>query len=212
MSQQSNEPRFVNWSELVSGRPGSVDPGARPRAALVRVSCVRLLDVVERQAERDRAFRALVIGERPGLVAASAMIVGNRGTAEEIVQDVLERTYKRWARVCRMDRPGAWVRRAVVNQSISAVRRDGAEFRALVRLGRRRVIVLDEPEVATPEIWLAVRNLPDSQAAAIALHYGADLPISEVAVEMGTSEAAVKSLLHRARQALRRDPELQEAL
>ena len=45
--------------------------------------------------------------------------MGNRSTAEEIVQDVLERTYRRWSRVDTYDRPGAWVRRAVLNQSIS---------------------------------------------------------------------------------------------
>ncbi len=150
----------------------------------------------------DEAFLALVEREHRGLTAASAMIVGDRATAEEIVQDAFERTYARWAKVSRMDRPGAWVRRAVLNQSISVTRRAAAERRALDRLRRRRELPVDGPAAPT-EIWEVVRRLPEQQCTAVALHYGADLSIATVASEMGLSEPAVKTLLHRARTALR---------
>jgi DNA-directed RNA polymerase specialized sigma24 family protein len=75
-----------------------------------------------RGSTADERFVALVEREHRGLTAASALIVGDRSTAEEIVQDVLERTYRRWKQVDTYDLPGAWVRRAVVNQSISVAR------------------------------------------------------------------------------------------
>jgi RNA polymerase sigma-70 factor (ECF subfamily) len=158
----------------------------------------------------DRAFRALVAEERPGLVAVSAMIVGRFAAAEEVVQDVLERTYLRWGHVSQMDKPGAWVRRAVINGSISRARREGTERRALLRLGQRRVRLDAEPEVPLQEVWSAVRSLPAQQATAVALRYGADLSLAQVAEQMRLSESAVKALLHRARVTLRGDREIRE--
>ena len=158
----------------------------------------------------DRTFRAFVVKERPGLVAASAMIVGAKVAAEEVVQDVLERTYRRWDHVSALDRPGAWVRRAVINQSISVTRRNGSENRAIKRLGRRRVNLVEEPDMPLREVWSAVQALPANQATAVALHYGADLSLATVAEEMELTEAAVKALLHRARESLRRNRDVQE--
>jgi RNA polymerase sigma-70 factor (ECF subfamily) len=155
-----------------------------------------------RESTADERFVALVEREHRGLTAASALIVGNQSLAEEIVQDVLERTYRRWTEVDAYDLPGAWVRRAVLNQSISAARRATSERSMLDRLRRRRPPESGPPEPLR-EIWSAVRDLPSNQATAVALHYGADLSIAMVAEEMELSESAVKTLLHRARNALR---------
>lgn len=161
----------------------------------------------------DQAFCDLVAREHRGLTAAAVMIVGSRTTAEEIVQDVLERTYERWGTVSTMDRPGAWVRRAVLNRSISVARRRASERRALDRL--RRAPAAPEAESATvgdpgAEIWALVRTLPTHQATAVALHYGADLSIATVAEEMDLTVPAVKTLLHRARASLRQHRDIEE--
>ena len=42
------------------------------------------------------------------------------------------------------------------------------------------------------ELWAQVRALPDKQRQAVAYRYVADLPYSEVATVMGTSEAAAR--------------------
>ena len=52
-------------------------------------------------------------------------------------------------------------------------------------------------------VWAEVRRLPTDQAAAVALRYAADLGIDEIAATMHLTAPAVKSLLHRARAALR---------
>jgi RNA polymerase sigma-70 factor (ECF subfamily) len=152
---------------------------------------------------------ALVEREHQGLTAASVMVVGDRAVAEEIVQDVLERTYRRWSSVDGYERPGAWVRRAVLNQSISVARRARSERSALDRLRGRRPAPCEPPEPLS-EIWSAVRDLPEPQARAVALHYGADLSVATIAIEMDLSESAVKSLLHRARTSLRRHDTVEE--
>jgi RNA polymerase sigma-70 factor, ECF subfamily len=158
----------------------------------------------------DEHFMALVSEEHAGLVAASALIVGSRDVAEEIVQDSLERTYMRWNKVSRMDRPGAWVRRVVINGSISAARRNGSERRAVGLLRSRRVALAEHPDRDLADIWAVVSRLPDNQATAVALHYGADLTLAAVATEMNLTQSAVKALLHRARTSLRQDRSIKE--
>jgi DNA-directed RNA polymerase specialized sigma24 family protein len=54
-----------------------------------------------------------------------------------------------------------------------------------------------------------VRALPRDQSAAIALRYAADLGVDEIAETMHLTVPAVKSLLHRARTALRSAPAMQ---
>lgn len=161
----------------------------------------------------ESSFVALVRAEYRGVVAASMMITGSSAVAEEIVQDVFERTYVRWKKVSQLDRPGAWVRRAVLNQSISATRRKASERRALTMLiagDPRGRFVEDRISEVGETLWSAVAGLPSNQATAIALHYGADLSIAAVSDEMGLSEQAVKTLLYRARCTLRESAQVKE--
>lgn len=162
------------------------------------------------QPAETEPFRAFVERESLGLLAASAAIVGSRASAEEIVQDCLERTFLRWTRISSTEKPGAWVRKMVVNQSISAVRRRGTEHRALDKAGTLAVASAgrsasnsDDIVLRDDPLWAAVRALPDDQATAVALRYAADYSLSDVAAALGVSESAANSLLFRARTSLR---------
>lgn len=159
-------------------------------------------------------FADLVATESQGLVAAVTAIVGDRHRAEEIVQDAFERCFRRWSRVSRLDRPGAWARRVAINEAISVARRSSRERRAVQRLGAMATSHRDE--VADPlatlddeGVWAAVRALPRDQAAAIALRYGADLSVGDLADTLQVTVPAAKSLLHRGRAALRASPTIQ---
>lgn len=168
----------------------------------------------------DRSFIELVHREHRGVVAAVALIVADVTIAEDIAQESLERAYARWQRVGRLDRPGAWVRRVAINRAISVTRRRANERKVLDRLRAAR----DAPATAqtslsvhgvgfdgsAARLWSAVRGLPTAQATAVALHYGADLSLETVAVEMDTTVSSVKSLLHRARTTLRNHETVKE--
>lgn len=192
--------------EIVSSVPIPAFAGvrARPWSALVRVWVGgTMVD-----------FGELVQVESQGLVAAATAIVGDRHRAEEIVQTALERCYRRWSRVSQLDRPGAWVRRVVVNEAISVGRRSTSEHRANQRLGA--MVGASFGSAADPfeasddeDLWAAVRALPGDQAAAIALRYGADLGLDDIAEALRVTVPAVKSLLHRARTTLRASSEVQ---
>lgn len=153
-------------------------------------------------------FAELVEAESRGLVAAATAIVGDPHRAEEIVQEAFERCFRRWRRVSTLDRPGAWARRVAINEAISVARRSSVERRAVERLAMRErtdPLAASDPLAALDDegIWAAVRALPRDQAAAIALRYGADLALDDVADTLGTTTSAVKSLLHRGRATLR---------
>jgi len=159
-------------------------------------------------------FADLVESESRGLVAAATAIVGDRHRAEEIVQNAFERCFRRWGRVSRLDRPGAWARRVVINEAISFARRSSSEQRAVQRFGAMAASsasAVADPLAALDDegVWAAVRALPRDQAAAIALRYGADLSVEDIAETLRTTVPAVKSLLHRGRAALRSSPAVQ---
>lgn len=158
-------------------------------------------------------FGDLVAAESRGLVAAATAIVGDRHRAEEIVQVAFERCFRRWKRVSRLDKPGAWVRRVAINEAISVARRSSSEHRAMQRVGAMTPDLVDGVDALASlddeGLWAAVRELPGDQAAAIALRYGADLGVEDIAEALQATVPAVKSLLHRGRTALRASPAVQ---
>jgi RNA polymerase sigma-70 factor (ECF subfamily) len=135
------------------------------------------------------------------LLALAYGLSGSRGAAEELVQEAFLAAHRRWERLCLYDDPGAWLRRVVVNRSVSGVRRRVAEARALARLGHRRTLP-DELPARDEEVWRAVRALPGRQAQVVALHYLDDRSVAEVATILGCTDGTVKTHLHRARRAL----------
>ncbi|CAN5664734.1 SigE family RNA polymerase sigma factor [soil metagenome] len=157
-------------------------------------------------------FAELVENESRGLVAAATAIVGDRHRAEEIVQDAFERCYRRWGRVSQLDKPGAWARRVAINEAISVSRRKTNEHRAVRRFGSQSASATTADPLAALEdegLWTSVRALPRDQAAAIAMRYGADLTVADIAETLQLSVPAVKSLLHRGRATLRSSPAVQ---
>jgi len=154
-------------------------------------------------------FTSFYRRELPALVALATAVTGS-GPGEEIAQEALLRAHRDWARVERYDKPGAWVRRVAINLALSQRRRVSSEARALARLAQRRVPDAPAPEVE--ELWTLVRALPARQAAAVALHYLDDLPITELAVALGCAEGTAKAHLHRGRLALARRLADQETL
>lgn len=141
--------------------------------------------------------------EYGSLVGLALALTGSRAVAEELVQEAFLRAHQRWDRVGVYERPGAWVRRVVVNLATSRGRRLAAEARALVRLRAERPA---EPVLSAEAagFWAAVRALPRRQAQAVALYYGEDRPVAEVAEVLACAQGTVRALLHQGRQTLAR--------
>ena len=100
------------------------------------------------------------------------------------------------------EQPVSWVRRVATNLAHSRWRKLRV---ATAYLGRQRPEDLPELSPDHVDMVAALRNLPVTQRKAVVLHYLLDLPVAEVAVELGVADGTVKSWLHRGRNALAAD-------
>jgi RNA polymerase sigma factor (sigma-70 family) len=157
------------------------------------------------------AFDRFYAREFPKMVTIAYAVSGSRMAAEDLAQEAMIAAYRGWSEVGALERPGAWVRRVVLNRAASAYQRRKAEARALLRLAPLR----GEPPAALSEeageFWHAVRRLPKRQAQAVALHYLEEATVAEIAEVMGCTESTVKVHLHRGRLALAERLQAEEA-
>lgn len=143
-------------------------------------------------ADFDSFYRA----NHAGTVAVAFGLTGDRGEAQDLAQEAYCRAWQRWAEISTYDNPGAWVYRVTVNLARSRWRNLRTAAAHLVRMRPVDVAPADPEHVA---LVAALRALPLDQRQAIVLHHLVDLPVSEVAREMGVPAGTVKSWLHRGR-------------
>jgi RNA polymerase sigma-70 factor (sigma-E family) len=138
------------------------------------------------------SFEEFVSTGSDRLLGLAVLLTGDRGHAEDLLQDVLERMYVKWRRI---DDPHAYARtalaRKVTDRWRSRARRprevgledwhdhavsDGAGARA----DRSRVVA-------------ALRQLPPRQRAVIVLRYFEDWSEEQIADQLDVSRGTVKS-------------------
>jgi len=146
-----------------------------------------------------REFNAFYREQFASIALIAGTTAGDRSTGEDIAQEALAKAHTDWARVSRLDKPGAWVRRVAINMALSRRRRLQIERRLLRRLGQRAEV--SSPR-AHPEIWDAVNELPPRQRAVVALHYHEGHSVAEIAELLDCSVSAATSNLHKARTRL----------
>lgn len=144
------------------------------------------------------------------VVALGWSLTGSRSVGEELAQDAFLDAYRRWDHVGGLDRPGAWVRRAVANRAVShrrhlrVVDAGDARLAASARVRQHAADAVGPAPGLDEELWAAVRDLPERQAQCVALHYLEDRDVAEIAEVLDCSAATVRVHLHRGRNALAR--------
>src|SRR5688500_6470196 len=120
-------------------------------------------------------FDDFVRSRGTGLIRITYLLTGDRHSAEDLVQEVLEQMYVKWRRIHGM--PEAYARRALVNRSTNRWRRRGRRPEA--PLGSHHVVAPDHSErvVVRDAVLEALRTLPPRQRAAVVLRYLEDLPV-----------------------------------
>jgi len=163
------------------------------------------------------AVTSLYADHALGLVRLAVVLTGDRGTAEDIVQDAFLGLYRRWDHLADTTAPLAYLRASVVNGCRSARRRrsrlwlgttgDIAEAVteaggavAVAESAEARALLGDEQRA----VAVALRKLPRRQREAVVLRYYLDLSVEEAAQAMGVSQGTVKSATHRALAAVGR--------
>ncbi|GAA2988768.1 SigE family RNA polymerase sigma factor [Streptosporangium longisporum] len=149
----------------------------------------------------DDGFAAFVAARGTSLLRVAYLACGDEKEAEDLLQTALERTYQHWDRV-RYDNPEPYVRRIIVNASISRARR-----RAIMRI----IPMHTPPESAARETDVDLRHvlmdtlraLPPRQRAVVVLRYWEDLSETQTAEILGCSTGTVKSQASKALAKLR---------
>ena len=131
------------------------------------------------------------------MVRLAYLVIGDREAAEEVVQDAFLALHRHWDRV---EQPGAYLRTSVVNGCTSWGRR-----RTLER--ERQTATPDSTSFVVDELWLSIQTLPERQRTAIVQRYYADLPDDEIATILGCRRVTVRTSIHRALAALRKEIE-----
>ncbi len=140
------------------------------------------------------------------MVRLAVLLVDDRPSAEDVVQDAFTGLHRHWHRLDDPDRAAAYLHRAVVNGARSALRRrrtarawtaphavpsPSAEDLALLSDQRREVLA-------------GVAQLPPRQREVLVLRYWSHLDEAQTAEAMGVTRGTVKSTAHKALAALER--------
>lgn len=165
------------------------------------------MDVIVKQSRsaETRDFDAWAEARLAALLRFAYLVTGSQAAAEDAVQSALVRACEKWSRVGRTADPDVYVRRMVVNAHISAWRKSGRRESPLAVVRQTSGADPAEHVVRQDAVWRMCSKLPAQQRAAVVLRYYEDLDYPEIAALLGVAEVTVRSHVHRALAALRRE-------
>lgn len=137
------------------------------------------------------------------LIRLAVLLVDDRESAEDVVQDAFVALHRKQAEISDANAALAYLRACVVNGSRSMLRRRrtvrhrGQAFAAGERAaeGADTELILAEEH---REVLAAVRTLPVRQREVLVLRYWSGLSEAEIAAAMGVSAGTVKSTASKA--------------
>lgn len=152
-----------------------------------------------------RAVLEEVIRERrTGLVGYASLYAADRASAEDLVQEGLVRVFSRARDLRSVPAAEQYVRRAVRTAFLDQVRKDQT-WR-----NRQHLFAVDDPGrspehavQAGMDVRAALATLAPRERACVVLRYFDDLPLADIAAELGIGEGAVKRYLSDGTAALR---------
>ena len=122
------------------------------------------------------------------LAQAITLISRDADVARDAVQEAFVRLCREWPTVSGYRHQAAWVRKVALNLVRDQQRRSGRRVPLFVSLeqmgddpvglGSHGLASDDFPADGNPQLWRAVRQLPDKQRTAVGLFYIADLKVS----------------------------------
>jgi RNA polymerase sigma-70 factor (sigma-E family) len=149
-------------------------------------------------------FTDFVAHRAPALLRTAFLLCGgDRGAAEDLLQDVLERAYPRWRRI--RDRPEPYLRAALAN---AAANRWRARSRRVTEIPLDQVVVPtgsghEQQIVDHDQVVRALRLLPPRMRAVLVLRFFDDMSEADIAKALHCSTGTVKSQASRGLARLR---------
>ncbi|CAM5451218.1 RNA polymerase OS=Kitasatospora aureofaciens OX=1894 GN=GCM10010502_05140 PE=3 SV=1 [Kitasatospora aureofaciens] len=152
---------------------------------------------------RQIDFVEFVQHRSAALFRTAYILTGSQDSAEDLLQEALEKACRHWKRVAVADSPEAYVRRIVVNLA-------NDRWRRLRRAGEHSNLA-DHVDPRDPyrlvdlrdELVQALHALPIGMRTVVVLHYLHDMGDQEIADTLRISSSAVRSQLARGLAKLR---------
>ena len=175
--------------------------------------------LVDRLKQGDEAAFKTIVETWMDMVFNTALgIVQNAEDAEDIAQEVFVQVYQSVSSFKGDSKFSTWVYRITVTKSLDHERRKKRKKRfAFVKsiFGEESQVVIHPPDFHHPGIALdkkedaaalfkAIRLLPENQRIAFTLHKVEGLSYQEVSEVMKTTVSSVESLIHRAKNNLKK--------
>jgi RNA polymerase sigma-70 factor (sigma-E family) len=160
---------------------------------------------VSRSRDREAEFTAFVEAGAASLLRAALVMLDSREEAEDAVQTVLLRTFRRWEQAKQA--PGAYSRTVLVN-----VCRERWRHRArhpespgiVADAGQLADVISFAEAVDRRHVLVRVlRRLPAVQREVLVFRYLLDATVAETAATLGLAEGTVKSAASRGLEQLR---------
>jgi RNA polymerase sigma-70 factor (sigma-E family) len=157
------------------------------------------------QADAADTVTALYEAHALGLVRLAYVMLGNRASAEDVVQEAFCGLYRRWGQLADPGRALQYVRSSVLNGCRTVLRQRAprdipAASGTSAASAEAAVLAMEEHR----EVMRALRRLPDRQREALVLRFYLDEPEAEIARAMSIRPSTVRSTTHRALGALGR--------
>ncbi|HEV3232382.1 MAG TPA: RNA polymerase sigma factor [Candidatus Dormibacteraeota bacterium] len=154
-------------------------------------------------ASTEDAFEVAVVTEAQRLWALAFSILEDAAEAEDVVQETLERAWRRWSSLRDADRREAWLTRICVRRSIDFRRRLRSRHMLVLRAGSAVEPPPAPEDSATADLDRLYLTLSRHQRAVLVLHYHHGHSLDECARLMGCRPGTARSHLARALRSLR---------
>jgi RNA polymerase sigma factor (sigma-70 family) len=147
----------------------------------------------------DRAgFEAFYAAHLPRVVRACALVLLDRGDAEDVAAEAFSRLWSHWGQIHGEDHAGGYVFKTAMR--LCSKRRRRAAREVIGAVPERRT---EADPTARVSVTDALRALPLRQRQSVVLRDWAGFESGEVARMLGTKESTVRVHLARGRSALR---------
>ncbi|HEV2813917.1 MAG TPA: sigma-70 family RNA polymerase sigma factor [Solirubrobacteraceae bacterium] len=155
---------------------------------------------------RDAEFERLYAEHAQGLFGFLTYRTGDRVLAEDLVADTFERVLRARSRFDpRRGRQKAWIYAIAMNLLRDSARRSQTEERALERatVGGGDSLFPHDALDDRDELRRAMECLSAEERDVVALRFGGDLPVKEIATAIGESVTTTEGRLYRALRKLK---------
>lgn len=141
----------------------------------------------------EHAFTEVVTHRGDALLRYAYLLCGDAAEAADLVQDALLRTFARARLGTDLHRIEAYLRRAVLNAYLDD-RRKRQRFASIRHLLTSPDVedAIAESVAAHEDLGVALARLSPRQRACVVLRFYEDLPVADIAEQLGCSEGSVK--------------------